>query len=98
MSKSASTPEGETVWTATATNRSETAGEDKVYHTNRSCYKLQHAGSSASHPRSAMNNGWRVCEACAGTQQPTGEARTMDCPFCGEPMKNLPAHMRGCDG
>lgn len=103
MSKSASTPEEahestETVWTATATDRSETAGEDKIYHTDQTCRNLQHAQSTVDHPRDALNNGWRICEACAGTASKSGRAVRMVCPNCGEETGNLPNHIRRCDG
>jgi hypothetical protein len=88
----------ETVWTATATNRSETAGEDKVFHTDKSCQNLSHAVSAASHPRQALANGWRECRRCAGGDASGGQARTLACPFCGEEFERLPLHMRGCDG
>jgi len=37
----------ETVWTATATNRSGSSAK-KVFHTDPTCKNLQHASSSAS--------------------------------------------------
>lgn len=97
MSQARSPEDTETVWTATATNRAGSTGK-KVFHTDPTCKNLEHAGSSASHPRSSLNDRWRICDRCAGKRQKTGEARIVVCPRCGRECKNMPRHIRGCDG
>ncbi len=88
-----------TVWTSTATNRSETAGDEKVYHTDKSCCNLQNADQTADHPLDALSNGWRECETCSGEAPQSGAGSERPCPFCGEEFVNLPSHLHaGCDG
>lgn len=88
----------EQVWTSTSTNRSGVKGDKKVYHTNQDCDLLKQANASRGQPREGLQNGWRECEMCAGDMPQTGEARTVECPWCGREWKDLPGHMRGCDG
>lgn len=85
----------QTVWTTTSTNRTAGSSDSKIYHTDKHCRLLKQSKSVTEHQLGTLTNGWRLCTHCAGEIH-RSEARTVECPHCGDEFQNLPEHLRRC--
>jgi len=68
----------------------------RVYHTSETCPRLAEAGGYREAYEQELTR-LRVCKACTDSEDfSKGEIRT--CPECGTEVRNLPHHIRACDG
>lgn len=69
-----------------------------VYHTDKTCSRLGEARQYREAFAQEVRE-FRECKECAGTSDSHtgGENDPLVCPVCGESVRNLPNHMRGCD-
>ena len=68
-----------------------------LYHSDLNCEHV--TDSHQVRPLGALNTARyeRECHTCANGRSPSPQT-AVDCPRCGESHKNLPTHLRYCDG
>lgn len=80
-----------------------TGTNPKAYHTDPECRHLARRGTGRVIEESratAERRGLECCKRCSGEYDQSAVEQSAECPFCGEPVGKLPAHLRSgtCGG